>query len=513
MPADATRDDFLIYRRSFLHELGHVARREVFSIQQRDGFKSGTRRWFCLNAIEDSAQERDMARANPGDRIALTEGNDALLARMVTQLAKQPAPGPEITDEQLDHARKVSALSALILKSSSDWCTQSGKWADAMLDVRDRTLPGTRALWDELESEGWAERVRTVGNCENVARLADELFRRLWPDEPPEQSEEQQQQESEALGNVIPWRLLMTSDHAEGDDRDREPHPSRVDWDGKTCRNTVAWYPHETVTRTKAAGVQPDTHPSDALAQEIRRLLQSLARVRWRPEKLHGRLDKRNLSRVAMPRVGDGTWNRSIFKQRDPVFTLDAAVTLLVDTSGSMAGDKYAAAANASTALYQLFSRSLRVPTEVIGFTTGHHSGPGGHHPAYFVHKAFAERIVRPDMIYGRMLATAQYMSGNADGDAVMYALSRIERRRESRRIIVVLSDGSPTESYSCDADSALQQAIATARKTRGVEVYGIGIMDTNVRRYYSPQAPIIRRPSEIAPALITALRDILQRK
>jgi hypothetical protein len=155
MPADATRDDFLIYRRSFLHELGHVARREVFAIQQRDGFKSGTRRWFCLNAIEDSAQERDMARANPGDRIALVEGNDALLARMVTQLAEQPAPGPEITDEQLDHARKVSALSALILKSSSDWCTQSGKWADAMLEVRDRTLPGTRALWDELEREGW----------------------------------------------------------------------------------------------------------------------------------------------------------------------------------------------------------------------------------------------------------------------------------------------------------------------------------------------------------------------
>ena len=513
LPLDATHDDFLIYRRSFIHELGHIARRECFEIQKTEGLRFGTRRWFCFNAIEDSAQEREVQAEHIGDRKALNEGLDALMARIIGELETQSPLPPEVTDEQRDHALKIGSLSALILGSSDDWSPTSRIWAERMVDARERTLPGSRALWDDLKREGWTDRIRTVGSCVNVANLATDLYKRLWPEDSDEKpTEEEQKTEAESLGNVIPWQVLMRSDHSDDktdSDDTTEPHPSRVDWTGKTERGSVSWYTDEQITALKAVPTPPGNRQPDSLAQEVRRLLQSLARVRWRSEKLYGRLDKRNLARVAMPRVGNGDWNYAVFKQRDPVFALDAAVTLLVDSSGSMSGNKYLFAALAATALYRLFAKSLRIPTEVIGFTTSRRTCL----PHYLIHKTFAERTMPEDAIYGRMIEGSKYLAGNADGDALMFSLERIIRRRESRRIIVVLSDGSPTEALGGDADAALFAAIRAARATRGVEVYGIGIMDTNVRRYYSPAAPVIAGPEEIAPALLTALRDILQRR
>lgn len=290
--------------------------------------------------------------------------------------------------------------------------------------------------------------------------------------------------------------------------------PSRIDWTGKTSTGAPIYYNREVITKPSvsdsgiaAASARP--FPA-ALVGEVRRLLQAKARVRFDHERLDGRLDGRNIGRVLMPQVGDGTYNRSIFRQRVPTDTLNCALTILVDCSGSMSGEKIHAATEAAMALNDLASTALRVPSEVLGFSTSNRDTP---HLIEF--KTFAERRVNRGLVGARMaqVESGHMMRGNADGDSLMSAAQRIRNRREARRIIIVLSDGSPAEGAngSCSYTN-LKCAIAGIRKS-GIEVYGIGIMDTNVRDFYSPKAPVINDAGEVPAALITVLTDVLQKK
>lgn len=512
LPENLTREDFLVHRSSFIHEMGHTARPEIFDIMERRKLRAGTPAWACLNALEDCAQERAMGKRWPGDRAALSDGVGVIISRQIAKL-----PGEGIPPEALEMAKRQMVLKGLMLGASLDWQPEREGLLEAWLAAAECKTPGAEQLFLDLGREGWIDQIRGITDCASTDEVAKALHKRLFPEDKQDESKSDGEGEGEptdADGDgedkpgkgyryLVPWELILNSDHM----GDGTAHPSMIDWTGKTTDGAVAWFPKSRVDmpRGGTAGILPQV--PNALIQEVRRLLQARQRVRWTGEKLEGRLDRRNLARVAMPLVGDGTFNRSVFKNRDPAITLNAAVTILTDTSGSMAGPKYQAACAASVALYDLFAVSLRLPIEMIGFTTY-----TGREPRYFIHKTFGEKRLKRDVLYGRM-RDAGPLQGNADGDAIMFACDRIAKRREVRKIIVVLSDGSPAEAVLGDPDSALKSAIKIARRTPGVEVYGIGIMDNNVKRYYSPTAPVVNTPDQITPALLECLRDILQRK
>jgi cobalamin biosynthesis protein CobT len=173
-----------------------------------------------------------------------------------------------------------------------------------------------------------------------------------------------------------------------------------------------------------------------------------------------------------------------------------------------MSGEKHACAAQAAVALYDLFARALRVPCEILGFTTARA-------PLYWIFKSFQERRIDRHVLGARILSreVCNNMASNPDGDAILFAWERIRTQKQTRKVIVVLSDGSPSESASRDPAATLEAAIRAVRAQRGGEIYGIGIQDTNVRRFYSPNAPVINHPSEVTGALIHTLQDVLQRK
>lgn len=554
LPEDASQDDLTLLRHAVIHECGHHLRPEAFAIAKSERLKPNSPLMVLLNIVEDAAQERASAVRWRGDRASLAAGHRTMCSRQIAKVASDGPPAKPAPDE----AHKYAAAVGVTLVAGSDWSpdmvAMAAPWA-AALDVR---MPGTAQLFTDLIREGWDARVRAVDTVAEAYALAREMFARLFPGESEEESKQpEKSEESDGdgdkagkgkkakgakdgdgkatgagdgratergdgedsdAGGVIPWELIYHSDHATPEDGASESGHAltRIDFTGKSTEGAPTFHTSqkaEKVSATAGSTATARSYPFPApLINTVRRLLQARTRVRWDHERTEGRLDKRNLTRVVMPRVGDGTFNKSVFQRRAESMSLDVCVTVLVDCSGSMKrGGKYEKAAEAAMCLSDLAAGSLRVPCEILGFTT-HHADDG---PRYYEFKTYAERRVAREVIGARLLAIredSRSLWGNADGDAVLWAASRMRDRREARRILVVLSDGSPTDAATGgDADVNLTAAIRAVRAGGACEVYGIGILDSNVRRYYSPTAPVITDVAEIPAALVAVLSDVLQ--
>jgi cobaltochelatase CobT len=75
--------------------------------------------------------------------------------------------------------------------------------------------------------------------------------------------------------------------------------------------------------------------------------------------------------------------------------------------------------------------------------------------------------------------------SANVDGESLMMAAMRLVKRREQRKVLMVLSDGMPS-AYGIDEHLCrhLSDTVKTIEKM-GIEVVGIGIKDDSVKRFY----------------------------
>ncbi len=163
-----------------------------------------------------------------------------------------------------------------------------------------------------------------------------------------------------------------------------------------------------------------------------------------------------------------------------------ATITFLVDCSGSMKQHAEGLAAFLDVLVRAL--ERIEVPCEVLGYTTGAWNGgrslkdwrragapqnPGRlNELSHLVFKdaATSWRTGRPGL--AAMLKSTLYREG-IDGEAVRWALSRLGARDEERRILVVVSDGSPADGATANAndDNYLQHDLATV--LRGAETAG----------------------------------------
>jgi len=136
----------------------------------------------------------------------------------------------------------------------------------------------------------------------------------------------------------------------------------------------------------------------------------------------------------------------------------DVVVSFLVDTSGSMKTQRYEAVA----VLLDTFARALDlagVKSEVLGFTTKSWSGgkpmkqwrrdgmpdsPGRlSELQHIVYKDAQSTWRQARNSIAAMLRTDHYREG-VDGEALLWAWERLLARPESRRYLVMISDGSP---------------------------------------------------------------------
>ena len=186
---------------------------------------------------------------------------------------------------------------------------------------------------------------------------------------------------------------------------------------------------------------------------------------------------------------------RRLFRWHRSVPGADCVVSLLIDCSGSMKPHREAVATFADLLLRAL--DAIGVGTELLGFTTGAWNGgralrdwrragrpalPG--RLAECDHLVFKEagqawRRARPQV--AALLEPGFYREG-VDGEAVDWACGRLRACDARRRMLLVVSDGSPMESASAAANppgmlSAHLRAVVEAQRRRGdIGILGVGV-------------------------------------
>lgn len=235
------------------------------------------------------------------------------------------------------------------------------------------------------------------------------------------------------------------------------------------------------------------------LSKKIRRELQSLARTRFEGGKKRGRIRSRDLFR-AVAQDSDTVFRKRIVKF-NPKST---SALVLCDFSGSMGGDKLKHAAVATHELSRVL-HALMLPHSVYGFST--HSRKEN---LAFRLKGQNESF-KSDTFLQRVVHASKHMHCNADGDFIHWAGGKLLRTKAARKILFVLSDGSPAavDAHGNRGIFQFTQDVVKDLERMGIEIYAIGIEDRNVEEIYKHYATI-RQASELEPKLLGVLRNKL---
>ncbi|UWQ19383.1 cobaltochelatase subunit CobT [Jannaschia sp. M317] len=265
------------------------------------------------------------------------------------------------------------------------------------------------------------------------------------------------------------------------------------------------------------------------LANKLQRRLQAQQNRSWEFDLEEGILDAGRLARV----VANPTTPLSFKMEHDTEFR-DTCVTLLLDNSGSMRGRPISIAAICADVLARTLER-CGVKVEILGFTTrawkgglsreqwlkdGRPQQPGRLNDLrHIVYKSADApwRRVRPNL--GLMMKEG-LLKENIDGEALEWAHRRMVARQESRKILMVISDGAPVDDSTLSVNPAnylekhLRDVIAMVEKRKAVELLAIGI-GHDVTRYYD-RAVTITDVEQLAGAMteqLAALFDADPRK
>ena len=243
--------------------------------------------------------------------------------------------------------------------------------------------------------------------------------------------------------------------------------------------------------------------------------LRSKEKTQWRFERERGSLDARSLSKLA---ASPGF--RMPFKEKRVFEARKTAVSILVDLSGSMRHGRIAMAKLTAVAMAEALRR-LGVACEVLGFS----SGPCEEY-------AERERSLRNDRRLGRATESLllrefkvfgdDSMSGlsqieldgemvqNPDAEGLAWAATRLSERKEERKILFALSDGSPeTDETPRDALAADLLSRAKAIGSCGIELVGVGIQTDSVKRFY-PEWVVVNDLNELAESALKQMEKIL---
>lgn len=259
------------------------------------------------------------------------------------------------------------------------------------------------------------------------------------------------------------------------------------------------------------------------LARKLEALLCAPRPAGWRDLQEQGCLDPRHLHRL----VTAPGWPLP-YRQRAERFRRDTVVSLLVDNSASMRGQRIQLAALCAAVLARSLERS-GIAVEVLGFTTVDWDGgaaaaswrDAGRPPQpgriaarrHLLYKSADQPWRRARNGMGLMLRE-DLLKENLDGEALEWAARRLLDRPEKRRILVLLGDGMPHERATAAANGEhylgnhLQSVVERLQRLSDLELLAIGF-GHGVQQYY-PQAVRLKSPQELATVLTRELAGLL---
>tara|TARA_B100000579_G_scaffold436104_1_gene461113 strand:- start:2039 stop:3850 length:1812 start_codon:yes stop_codon:yes gene_type:complete len=262
------------------------------------------------------------------------------------------------------------------------------------------------------------------------------------------------------------------------------------------------------------------------LANKLQRKLLAKQNRSWEFDLEEGTLDTSKLTRV----ITD-PFNSLSFKREKQIDFKDTLVTILIDNSGSMRGKPITVAAICA----DILSRTLEkcsVKVEILGFTTKHWKGgssrerwaengkpknPGRLNDLRHIVYKSADvpwRQIKKNM--GLMLKEG-LLKENIDGEALRWAFNKMNKRKEERKILMVISDGAPVDDSTLSANSSdylekdLKNTVVSIEKLSSIELVAIGI-GHDVTRYYK-RAVKITDVQDLGDVMINQLGDLFSEK
>jgi len=209
----------------------------------------------------------------------------------------------------------------------------------------------------------------------------------------------------------------------------------------------------------------------------------------------------------------------------DPAELADTAATLLVDQSGSMRGQSMLLAA-ASCDVAQDFLSHLGITVEILGFTTVRWRGGKSRerwlrmgqprHPGrlcdllHIVYRRADDKRASTGGPAFKQMLRPDLPKENVDGEAVLWAVSRLRSSQKTRKLLVVLSDGAPVDDATLAAndlgylDRHLQEVVRAVGEAGDICLIGVGI-GFDPSRYYATSS-IVTTPEDLGKSLIGAL-------
>jgi hypothetical protein len=270
--------------------------------------------------------------------------------------------------------------------------------------------------------------------------------------------------------------------------------------------DVIAWRKLQSLARDETA----------PLKTRLERALRADEQTHWRREQERGELDRQSLVKLA---ISPGY--RTPFRVQRVKKGRDAAVSILIDRSGSMAGKKIELARLCASALADALQQ-LAFACEVLGYSSVESPEMRAQHEAMLArgddlhrYNRFVERL--DFTVYKRFgssrldgLSAIECGHENPDGEALAWAAQRLLAQRARRRILMVLSDGFPAtgDGHPLVLRNDLHERVREIMH-EGIELIGVGILDDAVEQFY-PQRIVVNTLHELPGRAFNVLASVL---
>ena len=260
------------------------------------------------------------------------------------------------------------------------------------------------------------------------------------------------------------------------------------------------------------------------LAKKLKKLLLAFDSTAWEFSQDEGSFDG---SRFAAFIANNN--NSSIYKLEKKNVEKNTIVSLLMDNSGSMRGKPIITSALTSEILTHTLEK-CNVNVEILGFTTNEWKGGKS--------KKKWESLDRPNkpgrlndllhIIYKDadaswsvakknigLILKEGLLKENIDGEALIWASSRLKRRNEKKKILIVISDGAPVDDSTLSVNNPnilenhLKEVVTEIEQEGRINLVAIGI-GHDVSKYYK-KAFTIDSPDKLGDIIIENLAKNLR--
>lgn len=272
------------------------------------------------------------------------------------------------------------------------------------------------------------------------------------------------------------------------------------------------------------------------LQKDLRRLIAARSQVKRIPGMRSGRLHAPNLHRIM---AGDDR----VFTRRQEAESLDTAISLLIDCSGSMSGHRTVLAAETAYAIGSVLAK-LGIAFECLGFTD-RWNDPRVANREYLKQveeadevakiiravpivmpkfKTFEERWTIPIQkrfahvhnMDGYSDQCGYHMGSTPEGCGLEFAARRLLARKEKRKILISMTDGEPGgHVYNprglADHYAYQNQSIAMVKsiEAAGIDLVGVGIQHNGPAGYYT-NSMCINAVEEMPKQLLALLKRFI---